>query len=325
MAASRSSSPRAAQSSSRVPGGDGAGDPFRFLLVDVFTDRPFGGNQLAVFPDAEGIAEEHLQPIARELNFSETVFLLPSRGEELARLRIFTPEAEIPFAGHPVVGTVFALEREARLTENAEFQLHLDCGAIPLRLQRGESGALLQATMTQPRPVFMAEAPRAEMVAHALGLQTRDILITGLPCEVVSTGLPFHVVPVGSLETIRSIEVDPMRLRKLGELLGVSDLYVFTFETEDPSATVHCRMFAPSYGIPEDAATGSAAGCLGAYLVKNRAVQSRRLNRVVVEQGLEIGRPSRITVEIETMGERIAAVRVGGSAVVVGEGRLDLS
>ncbi len=296
---------------------------YRFLLIDVFTERPFGGNQLAVFPDASEIPVGMLQSIAVELGFSETVFLYPSDREDACRkLRIFTPEAEIPFAGHPVVGSAFALAEEGLLAGEADMCLELECGPIPVRLRWSDEGVLLQATMTQQRPMFLAEHSQVEAVAGALGIEARQILITGLPCEVVSTGLPFLVVPVGSLRAMGQISVRPHRLRELGEQLGVSDVYVFTFETVRRISTVHARMFAPSYGIPEDAATGSAAGCLGAYLVKNRAVLPSRLTRITIEQGLEIGRPSSIEVEVESDGERIGAVRVGGSAVIVGDGSI---
>jgi trans-2,3-dihydro-3-hydroxyanthranilate isomerase len=296
----------------------------RFLLVDVFTDRPFGGNQLAVFPQADKIDEAHLQPMARELNFSETAYLYPpSKAESVGRLRIFTPDAEIPFAGHPVVGSVFAIEHEGLLPpECCDLKLELEGWQIPVQLLRGESGRLLEATMTQQRPVFLTTDARPEMAAHALGLSTRDIAMTGLPCEIVSTGLPVQIVPVFELDAMHRIQVHPAKLRELGDLLGVGDVFVFSFETMDPTANVHCRMFAPSYGIPEDAATGSAAGCLAAYLVKNRAVPPARLTRIVGEQGLEIGRPSRWTAEVESQGDVIRAVRVGGGAVVVGEGSL---
>ena len=298
----------------------------RFLLVDVFTERAFGGNQLAVFTEAESLDESLLQPIARELGFSETVYLLPPQTSEgTARLRIFTPEAEVPFAGHPVIGTTYALDREGRGDATCdEIVLELESGPCRVRRQRSDDGTLLQATMTQQRPIFLAETARVELVARALGIDARDILITGLPCEVVSTGLPFHIVPIGSIQAMRRLQPHSGRLRQLGEELGVSDLYCFCFDTVDPAATVHARMFAPSYGIPEDAATGSAAGCLGAYLVRNRAVPSARLTRITAEQGLEMGRPSRLYVEVETEGDRILAVRVGGSAVILGEGRLDV-
>lgn len=296
----------------------------RFLILDVFTERPFGGNQLAVFPEAADIDESLLQPIARELNFSETVYVYPPRAKDASvRLRIFTPEAEVPFAGHPIVGTAFALDAEG-LSGDDDVSMEVESGVIRVHRRRADDGSLLQATMEQHRPVFLAETPRVEFVAQALGLQARDILITGLPCEVVSTGLPFHIVPVGSLAAIKGMTPHPKRMREVGEELGVSDVYAFCFDTVDPDATVHARMFAPSYGIPEDAATGSAAGCLGAYVVKNRAVPAARLTNLIVEQGLEIGRPSRLHVEVESENERIVGVRVGGSAVVVGSGEMSL-
>jgi trans-2,3-dihydro-3-hydroxyanthranilate isomerase len=297
---------------------------FRFLLVDVFTDSPFGGNQLAVFPDAEGIEERYLQPIARELNFTETAFVVPpSSPGSLARLRIFTPDAEVPYAGHPVIGTAFALEREGRLEGcSCDVTFDLEAGPVPVHLHQSDDGRLLQSTMTQQRPVFLGQPHRTETVAEALGLRPADIAITGLPCEVVSTGLPFHMVPVGTLEAVQRIQIHPDKLRALSQAIGFSDLFVFTFETVDPTATVHCRMFAPSFGIPEDPATGSASGCLGAYLVKNRVVPASRLVRIESEQGLEMGRPSRIVIEVETKDREILAVRVGGGAVVVGEGTL---
>lgn len=295
----------------------------RFLILDVFTEQPFGGNQLAVFPDATDVPEALLQSIARELNFSETVYVYPPRDEaNTARLRIFTPGAEVPFAGHPIVGATYALD--ADVPGDDDFVFEVESGHIRVQRQRAEDGTLLQATMQQHRPVFLAETPRVELVADALGLKARDILITGLPCEVVSTGLPFHVVPVGSLAAIRNMAPHLPRMRELGEQLGVSDVYAFCFDTVDPDATVHARMFAPSYGIPEDAATGSAAGCLGAYVVRNRAVPAARLTRLIVEQGLELGRPSRLHVEVESEQERIVGVRVGGSAVTVGHGEMTL-
>lgn len=296
----------------------------RFLLVDVFTDRAFRGNQLAVFCDAETIAEEHLQPFARELNFSETVYVLPPQDPgNTARLRIFTPEAEIPFAGHPVVGTAFALEAHREdLHHDEDLRFEVEAGLIQVRRHRSENGRLLQAVMNQRRPTFLTETASAEEVAAALGIAPTEILITGLPCQVVSTGLPFHIVPVGSLEAMRSLRPNPARLLELGEKLGVSDICAFSFETVAPDATVHARMFAPSYGIPEDPATGSAAGCIGSYVVRNRAVPAAAMTRLVVEQGVEMGRTARLHVEVHSEGDKICSVLVGGSAVLVGEGQL---
>jgi trans-2,3-dihydro-3-hydroxyanthranilate isomerase len=229
----------------------------------------------------------------------------------------------VPYAGHPVVGAAFALEREGRLAgRGRDLAFELEGAQVPVHLHFGDHGRLLQATMTQERPVFLGGSHRPDMVAEALGIDAADIAITGLPCEVVSTGLPAHMVPVGSLEAVRRIQIHPGKLAEVTKVLGFGDLFVFTFETVDPTATVHCRMFAPSFGIPEDPASGSANGCLGAYLVKNRVVPPRNLVRVVSEQGLEMGRPSRVFIEVENHEGQIVAVRVGGSAVVVGEGSL---
>ena len=300
----------------------------RFVLVDVFTKKPFGGNQLAVFPEAEGIPAQEMQRIARELNLPETTFVLPPRNADSMRsLRIFTPEAEVPFAGHPIVGTTFALDYEEMLSARQETVVFdLEASSVPVRLYRKrESGALDNVVMTQQSPVFLGQFHRQDCVAEALGLSLSDLAITGLPCEVVSTGLPVHIVPVGSLDVIRHIQLNPEKLTEIQENLGFSDLFVFTFETENPEAIVHCRMFAPSYGIPEDPASGSASGALGAYLVKHRAVQVEPVTRILTEQGLEIHRPGSILVEIESRGLSIEAVRVGGVAVVVGEGRIHAS
>ena len=296
----------------------------RFILVDVFTDRPFGGNQLAVFPEADDIDDRWLQPIARELDLSETTFVFPAKGDSAFRsMRIFTPEAEVPFAGHPIVGGAFALESEKMLPEGCtELSIELESGEVPIHLDRDpESGRLVSAVMTQQRPVFLGQYHRQESVAAALGLSPADIAITGLPCEVVSTGLPFHIVPVGGLDAMKRIRLNPGKLADIQDALGFSDLFVFTFDTVDPESTVHCRMFAPSFGIPEDPTTGSASGSLGAYLVKNRAVHVQPTTRIITEQGLEMGRPGRVVVEIDTSAGSIRSVRVGGGAVVVGEGR----
>jgi trans-2,3-dihydro-3-hydroxyanthranilate isomerase len=296
----------------------------RFLLVDVFTDQPFGGNQLAVFPCADDIAPSRLQAIARELNFTETSFVYTANGAvDSARLRIFTPDAEVPYAGHPVIGTAFALEAEGRISRASHLlQLQLEAGLVPVRLDRGDGATLLQATMTQERPSFIGQFHRRELVAASLGLDAHALAVTGLPCEIVSTGLPIHIVPIADLDAMRRIRVQPEAMSRLAEALGFGDVFVFTFDTVDPSATVHCRMFAPSFGIPEDPATGAASGALGAYLVKNRAVPLQRHLRIVSEQGLEMGRPSRISIEVESDDGRILAVRVGGSAVIVGSGEL---
>jgi len=294
----------------------------RFLLVDVFSERPFGGNQLAVFPDAEDIDPSLLQQIARELGLADTTFVYrPSDPAATAMLRIFTPDAEVPYAGHPVIGAAFALDAEGRVPGD-DVVFELEGGRVPVRIRRGEDGRARRATMTQQHPVFLGEFQRRDLVAEALGLDHADIAITGLPCEVVSTGLPFHIVPVGSLDAIRRIRIRPEKLEEITSVLGFGDIFAFTFDTVDPDATVHCRMFAPSFGIPEDAATGSASGSLGAYLVKNRTLPRAEIVRIESEQGIELGRPGRVFVEVHCAGPQITKVQVGGAAVIVGEGKL---
>jgi trans-2,3-dihydro-3-hydroxyanthranilate isomerase len=265
-----------------------------------------------------------LQAIARELNFTETSFVYAAnRASSTARLRIFTPDAEVPYAGHPVVGTAFALEAEGLIAPgSSQLKLQLETQLVAVRLDRSDQGALLEATMTQERPSFIGQFHRRDLVAAALGLDVQALAITGLPCEVVSTGLPIHIVPLADLAAMRRIRIQPEAMTQLAETLGFGDLFVFCFDTVDPTATVHCRMFAPSFGIPEDPATGAASGALGAYLLKHRAVPPQRLLRFVSEQGLEMGRPSRISIEIESEDGRICAVRVGGAAVIVGRGEL---
>jgi trans-2,3-dihydro-3-hydroxyanthranilate isomerase len=180
-----------------------------FLLVDVFTERAFSGNQLAVFWDASEIDSRFMQPFARELNFSETVFVLPPEDpENTARLRIFTPEAEVPFAGHPVIGTAFALEQKRDdLRDDRDLRFEVEAGLIQVRRYRSDSGRLLQAVMNQRRPTFLAEMVSAEEVALALGIPASEILITGLPCQVVSTGLPAKSLVVGSSAAFEMWEV----------------------------------------------------------------------------------------------------------------------
>jgi len=309
----------------RMPGsGAGLRHRSRFLLVDVFTEHAFSGNQLAVFCDVDGISPQQMQTFARELNFSETVFVLPPEDEaNTARLRIFTPEAEVPFAGHPVIGSAFALEEHRpELRNDEDLRFEVEVGLIQVRRYRADNGRLLQAVMNQKRPTFLSETAGADEVAGALGIAASEILITGLPCQVVSTGLPFHIVPIGSLEAMGNLQPNPARMQRLGEKLGVSDICAFSFETMAADATVHARMFAPSYGIPEDPATGSAAGCIGSYVVRHRAVPRVSLTRLVVEQGVEMGRPARLHVEVHSEDDRICSVLVGGSAVIVGEGQL---
>ena len=293
----------------------------RYLIVDVFTGEAFGGNPLAVFVDGREVPERLMQPIARELNLSETTYVLPP--EDPAnhhRLRIFTPAEELPMAGHPTVGSAFALAAEGRVDPPVTVRFEEGIGLVPVEVE-GEPGRPTGAVMVQPLPSFGPRFEAAGRIAEMLCLEAGD-LEPGLPVEVVSCGLPFLFVPLASKAAVGRAK---LRMDLWEELLGgfaSRHVYVFSTETEASDATVHARVFVPAAGVPEDPATGSASGPLGCYLVRHGLVPAGERVPIVCEQGYEIGRPSRIEVEISGDREAIHGVRVGGGCVLVGEGRL---
>ncbi|MGQ0666692.1 MAG: PhzF family phenazine biosynthesis protein [Nitrospiraceae bacterium] len=300
----------------------------KFYQADVFTSQPFGGNPVAVIPDAQGLSDDQLQQIAREMNLSETVFVFPPTDPAaVARLRIFTPTQEIPFAGHPVVGAFFILAELGIVpVKESVTRVMQECniGLFPVELQADE-GQVDQVVMTQPRPEFLGPVEETDdlyKVAMALGLSKHVIADTKWPVEIVSTGFPVLIVPVRTLTAVRSIVPDPSAIVELSRRFGVNGVMVFTTVTVEPFATVHARMFAPSIGIPEDPATGSAGGALGAYLVQNGVVEVAPTTEIIIEQGYEIERPSRILVQVESDDDMIQSVKVGGQCVMVAEGTL---
>jgi trans-2,3-dihydro-3-hydroxyanthranilate isomerase len=300
----------------------------KFYQADVFTSRPFGGNPVAVFPDAKDLTDDQLQQIAREMNLSETVFVFPPTDPAaVVRLRIFTPTQEIPFAGHPVVGAFFVLAELGIVPLKEPItRVMQECniGLFPVELQ-AEDGQVEQVLMTQPKPEFLGPLEETDdlyKVAVALGLSKHVIADAKWPLEFVSTGLPVLIVPVRTLTAVRSIVPDPSAIVDLSSRFGVNGVMVFTTVTVEPSASVHARMFAPSIGIPEDPATGSASGALGAYLVQNGVVEVGPMTEIIIEQGYEIERPSRILVQVESDDDMIQSVKVGGQCVMVAEGAL---
>lgn len=300
---------------------------YRFIQVDVFTDRPFGGNPLAVFPEAEGLSTEEMQCLAREMNLSETTFVLPPQAPEADfKVRIFTPAKELPFAGHPVVGTHWVLAHLGRvILQEPVTQVHfeLGVGVLPATLHV-TAGQVERVVMTQDRPTFHAVLEDVTHLAAGLGLSAEAITETGLPVQVVSTGVPQMMVPVRSLDEVKALDAGQLNIAALNQAchaVGTECVMVFTFETERPESTVHVRMFAPLLGVPEDPATGSANGALGAYLVHHKAVPvTGPTVHIVSEQGAELGRPSTLYIEVDSVGEEITAVRVGGQVVPVAEG-----
>jgi trans-2,3-dihydro-3-hydroxyanthranilate isomerase len=298
----------------------------RFVQVDVFTETPFCGNPLAVILEGQGLTGEQMQAIAREMNLSETTFVLPSTDAAAhARARIFTPQLELPFAGHPVVGTSYVLVTEGLIPPRQgsfEIELELGIGVLPVEIACTD-GVVTQVTMTQQRPQFLAVLPTAdvEMLAEGLGLDPQDILATGLPAQLVSTGLPQLMVPVRSLAAVQAIRLELGHLHTICQRYETHSIYAFTRETVTPSADVHSRLFAPLAGVLEDPATGSASGALGAYLVHHRVVGGDTpVVHLENEQGYELRRPSRIFIEVARTGARISRVRVGGRVVKVLDG-----
>lgn len=296
----------------------------RYFIYDVFTDRPFEGNQLAVFPDARGLSEQQMRTLAREMNFSESTFILPAETPDTdIRMRIFTPGAELPMAGHPTIGTTFALAHERVIAGGREtFVFGLGVGPTKVELTWAQ-GALSFAWMDQRIPEFREPpSPRADVI-RAAGLDPAAVDRTALPIEEVSCGVPFMFVPVATRAAVDAAEPDSAALRRLKSAFPGGHVGVFVFSTEpvDTNVAAYSRMFAPGQGIAEDPATGGASGPLGSYLVKHKLAPAS--GDMVSLQGVAMGRPSRIHIRItRAAGDVITRVQVGGKAVRVGEGNI---
>ena len=300
---------------------------YRYLHLDVFTDRPLQGNQLAVFPNAANLEPVLMQSIALEMAFSETTFVLPPETSDThARVRIFTPRDEIPMAGHPTIGTTFALAHEGTLApEQKSITLGLGIGPTLVRLE-WKAGRLHFAWMTQPIPEFGAIPANTGDLAGALGVKEADIRDTGLPVQVASSGVPFLYVPMSSRDAVNRAELERGAFVRFCRAEGLQEFPVFLFSLESTGdgATVFSRMFAPGFGVTEDAGTGGASGPLGGYLVHHGAVSTEQAARMVSLQGVKMGRPSEIHISIAARDRQITDVRVGGQAVLVAEGTLSL-
>lgn len=287
----------------------------KFFQVDVFTDRVFGGNPLAVFPELGNIEEAvHLQ-IAREMNLSETTFVYPPENPEADfKIRIFTPGKEIPFAGHPTLGTAHILWETGKV-DSARNSMVLEMGAGLIKVSKRQNNLFME----QPLPSFGATVEVVDKVAEALSIDSSDI-DSRFPLQIVSTGFPALYVPLTNLKVVQNVELN---LSVLREVLGNVDMiYVFTSETLESTSTIHSRAFAPFIGIQEDPATGSAAGALAAYLAHHEVIENLDTSAIVIEQGFEMNRPSIINVSLEQTGEDIHSIQVGGQSITVLEGNL---
>jgi trans-2,3-dihydro-3-hydroxyanthranilate isomerase len=286
------------------------------LFVDVFTDTPFTGNQLAVFADTRGITGEMMQKLANEINYSETTFIAPSSdGSADFDMRIFTPARELPFAGHPTLGTAFCIMELLDVWHEPQdiLRLKTKVGAIPLRT---ENGAIW---MTQNEPEFFDTYTNLQEIAELVGLSTEDLDVT-LPVEEVSTGNKMLIIPVKTLDAMRRAEGHATNMKRFFAQRGVGP-YLFTCETTEPSADVHTRFFGPHLGILEDPATGSAAGPLAGYLLKH-GVFGNSFD-IINEQGVEMGRPSKILMRGDKRANTYT-VEIGGMCVYVGKGLFEI-
>jgi trans-2,3-dihydro-3-hydroxyanthranilate isomerase len=288
---------------------------FSLVQLDVFSSRPLEGNSLAVFLDARGLSDDEMQAVAREMNLSETTFIFPREPEvereRGIRVRIFTVAEELPFAGHPTLGTAFALRGT---TGVSEVQLELNVGKVPVRFTDVPKEPVF-GEMTQPSPKFGLTHDR-EAVVRAAGLRDGDV-DPSLPVQTVSTGVPFTIVPLRGLDTIRRLNVDQKGAAQYLEKTGGKFFYFVTRETEDRAARLHARMI---FYNGEDPATGSAAGCAAAWMAANQVAKADE--RVLIEQGIEMKRPSRIFVRAGMNDGKVANVRVGGNAVEVLRGEV---
>jgi len=288
---------------------------FPFVQLDVFTSRPLEGNSLAVFPDGRGLSDDEMQALAREMNLSETTFILPRESsverERGMRVRIFTVQEELPFAGHPTLGTAFQLRGSTGATA---ITLELNVGKVPVSFEE-QKGQPVFGEMTQIDPQ-LGERHDREAVVRASGLRDGDI-DPSLPIQTISTGVPFTVVPLRGLEIMRDLHVDLKSSAEYLENSGGKFFYFVTRETEDPAARLHARMM---FYNGEDPATGSAAGCAAAWMVAHGVAQPEE--RVLIEQGTEMKRPSRIFVRASRRDNRVVNVRVGGNVVEVLRGEV---
>ncbi len=283
-----------------------------FHIVDVFAETKYAGNQLAVFRGAGELSGVEMQRIAREINFSETTFIIsdePNKGG--FEVRIFTPREEVPFAGHPTLGTAYIINQAILQGKANEVVLNLKVGQIPVRFSPDG-----YCWMKQIQPVF-GPTHEAGILADVLGLNVHD-LDERFPVEEVSTGLPFFIVPLKTIAALRQAKVDQGKYFELIKNTLAKGILIFCPETHEADNDLSVRVFVDYYGVPEDPATGSGNGCLAGYLVKQRYFGQERIN-IRSEQGYEIGRPSLLLLKAEGSGGKID-VAVGGKCVVVAKG-----
>jgi trans-2,3-dihydro-3-hydroxyanthranilate isomerase len=300
----------------------------RYSTLDVFTDRPFGGNPLAVFCDQPGLPDALMQKIAREFNLSETVFIVPPRDTRALRmLRIFTPTRELPFAGHPTIGAVHTIVENgiAKIDGSVgEFAVECQLGLVPIKVQRrAQAPPFLQLTTSRLPELGTAPVPTRAQLAKLISLNESDVLTERDFAQAWSCGVPFLFIPVRDRAALARAAPDTAAWNPTLNGAAASQVFVFCRDPELADSDLRARMFAPEFGIMEDPATGVAAAAFAGYLATREARQTGTL-RWIVEQGFEMGRPSLLHVEADVAEGRVVAVRVGGTAVRMSEGTLSV-
>jgi trans-2,3-dihydro-3-hydroxyanthranilate isomerase len=294
-----------------------------FHLVDVFAESPYGGNELAVVRDAGRLSANEMQKIAREFNFSETTFIVSrensgAKAALLFKVRIFTPMRELPFAGHPTLGTAYVIQKFIMKKRVPDITLDLKAGRIPVTLVYLRGGELDRLWMRQAEPTFGKRRLDAKELSSVLGIRPDDI-DPRFPIVEVSTGLPFIIVPLLGLDAVKRCRVDGKSCGELLQKVGEEGILVFSPEAREAGDDLSVRVFVEAFGVPEDAATGSGNGCLAAYLSHYRYFRSEEVD-AKVDQGHEIGRPSRIYLKARQEGGKLR-VSVGGRVASVGVGK----
>jgi len=297
---------------------------YRYFTCDVFTDTRFGGNQLAVLPEAHGLSSERMQQIAREFNYSETTFVLPPEAGHDRRVRIFTPSREVPFAGHPNIGTAFVLASMGAFGPRDEAVAAVfeeEAGLVPVAIERREEGRIW-CELQAPQSLSLGAAVPVEDVAAAVSLAPDDILTTAHAPQVASVGLPFVIVELRDADVLRRARPDLVgieRLRAGGAGTGDAPPYVHVYARSSDEFDIRARMFAPMDGIPEDPATGSANCALAGLLTRLDAAADGEFTWRIA-QGVEMGRPSVLEARTEKRRGEVTGVWIGGESVMVSEG-----
>lgn len=292
---------------------------YRYFTCDVFTETRFGGNPLAVLPEADGLSSDAMQRIAREFNFSETTFVLPAEQGHTRRVRIFTPGVELPFAGHPNIGTAFTLATIGEIDANTTVTFEVLAGLVPITIQQ-EANRPIWCELQAPQPVQIGSSVSVDTIAGVLQLEPADIVTTNHPPEVASVGLPFLIVELGNRDALARARVDIDRLRALAAAGTVSDIHLYALG--DGDFDIYARMFCPLDPPPEDPATGSANCALIGLLTQINSATDGEF-RWRIAQGIEMGRPSQLFGRTRKGNGDVTGVWIGGHCVMVCEGWIE--